>query len=402
MTPQRALSSSLGPHGYSGKLAASILEEDSAESGHTCALVSPLSQASYLQNHEMLTAVVHKPPSLGHFAIPVQVDRPPSGFGLSHVRFILFPCFCTNMNPLPLGCCCWVTQSCPTLWDPMDCNTSGSPVLHHFPEFAQIHAHWVYDAIQPFHLLSFPLLPSVFPSIRVFSNESALRIRWPKYWSFSCSISPSNEYSGLISFKIDWFDLLAVQETLKSLLQHHSRKESMLWHSAFFIVHLSHPYMTTGKNHSFDYAAAAKSLQSCLTLCNPIDGSPPGSSVPGILQARTLEWVAISFSKAWKWKVKVKSLSHVRLCSLPGSSIHWFIPGKSPGVGCHCLLRALTIWTCFLIHWPLEVDNRSCFKAGEGAPSRSFSETGSAATQCESSTSHWMGPSPLSRSNIKQ
>ena len=156
------------------------------------------------------------------------------------------------------------------------------------------------------------LLPSIFPSIRVFSNEPALCIRWPKYWSFSCSISPSNEYSGLISFKIDWFDLLAVQETLKSLLQHHSRKESMLWHSAFFIVHLSHPYMTTGKNHSFDYAAA-KSLQSCLTLCDPIDGSLPGSSVPGILQARTLEWVAISFSKAWEWKVKVKLLSRVRV-----------------------------------------------------------------------------------------
>ena len=91
------------------------------------------------------------------------------------------------------------------------------------------------------------LLPSIFPSIRVFSNESALRIRWPKYWSFSCSISPSNEYSGLISFRIDWLDLLAVQETLKSLLQHHSSKASILRCSAFFIVQLSHPYMTTGK-----------------------------------------------------------------------------------------------------------------------------------------------------------
>ena len=91
------------------------------------------------------------------------------------------------------------------------------------------------------------LLPSIFPSIRVFSNESALRIRWPRYWSFSFSISPSNEYSGLISFRIDWFDLLAVQGTLKSLLQHHRSKASVLWHSAFFIVQLSHPYMTTGK-----------------------------------------------------------------------------------------------------------------------------------------------------------
>ena len=92
------------------------------------------------------------------------------------------------------------------------------------------------------------LLPSIFPSIRVFSSESALRIRWPKYWSFSFNISPSNEYSGLISFTIDWFDLLAVQGTLKSLLQHHSSKTSILWCSAFFIVQLSHPYMTTEKN----------------------------------------------------------------------------------------------------------------------------------------------------------
>ena len=91
------------------------------------------------------------------------------------------------------------------------------------------------------------LLPSIFPSIRVFPNESVLCIRWPKYWSFSFSISPSNEYSGLISFRSDWFDLLAVQGTLKSLLQHYSSKASVLWHSAFFMVQLSHPYMTTGK-----------------------------------------------------------------------------------------------------------------------------------------------------------
>ena len=91
------------------------------------------------------------------------------------------------------------------------------------------------------------LLPSIFPSIRVFSNESALCIRWPKYWSFSSSISPSNEHPGLISFRIDWLDLLAVQGTLKSLLQHHSSKASILWCSAFFVVQLSHPYTTTGK-----------------------------------------------------------------------------------------------------------------------------------------------------------
>ena len=102
----------------------------------------------------------------------------------------------------------------------------------------------------PNHLVfchPFLLLPSILPSIRVFSKESVLHIRWPKYWSFSCSISPSNDYSGLISFNIDSFDLAAVQGTLKSLLQHHSLKASILQHSAFFLVQLSHPYMTTGK-----------------------------------------------------------------------------------------------------------------------------------------------------------
>ena len=121
------------------------------------------------------------------------------------------------------------------------------PVLHHLLEFAQTHVHWVIDAIQPCHPLSSPSPPaSVFPCIKVFSSESALRIRWPKYWSFSFSISPSNEYSGFISFRINRFDLLAAQGTLKSF-QHLSSKASILRHSAFFIVQLSHPYMTTGK-----------------------------------------------------------------------------------------------------------------------------------------------------------
>ena len=114
-------------------------------------------------------------------------------------------------------------------------------------ELVQTHVHWVGGVIQPSHpLLPLLLLPSIFPSNRVFSNESALRIRWPKYWSFSFSSSPSNEYSGFISFRIDWFDLLIVQGTLRSLLQHHSLKASIR-HSAFFIVQLSHPYMTIGK-----------------------------------------------------------------------------------------------------------------------------------------------------------
>ena len=139
------------------------------------------------------------------------------------------------------------------------------------------------------------LLPPIFPSIRVFSNESVLHIRGPKYWSFSFSTSLSNEYSGLISSRMDWLDLLADEGTLKSLLQHQSAKASVLHCSAFFMVQPSHPYMITGKTISLT-AATAKSLQSCPTLCDPIDGSPPGSPVPGILQARILEWVAISFS----------------------------------------------------------------------------------------------------------
>ena len=111
------------------------------------------------------------------------------------------------------------------LCDPMDCSTPGLPFLHQLPELAQTHVHHVSDAIQPSHpCCPLLLLPSIFPSIRVFSNESALHIRWPKYWSFSFSISPSNEYSGLISFRMDWLDLLAVQGILKSLLQHHSSK----------------------------------------------------------------------------------------------------------------------------------------------------------------------------------
>ena len=124
----------------------------------------------------------------------------------------------------------------------------GLPDHHQLLEFIQTHAHWVGNASNHF-ILCRPLLlpPSIFPSIRVFSNESALCIRWPKYWSFSFSISPSNEYLGLIYFRMDWLDLLAVQGTLKSLLQHHSSTASILRCSAFFIVQLSHPYMTTGK-----------------------------------------------------------------------------------------------------------------------------------------------------------
>ena len=142
--------------------------------------------------------------------------------------------------------CCSAAKSCPTLCDPMSCSKPGFPVLHYLLEFAQIHVYWVGNAIEPFQPLppSSPL-PSLFPSISIFSNESAVCIMWPKYWSFSISLS--SEYSGLISFRIDWFNLLAVQVTLKSLLQLHNLKASFLWWSAFLMVQLLHPYMATGK-----------------------------------------------------------------------------------------------------------------------------------------------------------
>ena len=147
----------------------------------------------------------------------------------------------------------FVAKMCRILCNPVECSTPGFPVLHYLLEFAQTHVHWVGDAIQQSYPLSpLLLLPSIFPNIWVFSNEPALHIRWPKYWSFSFSISPSNEYLGLTSFRIDWFDLLALQGTLKSFLQHHSSKASILWRTAFFTVQISHSYMTTGKNHSFD------------------------------------------------------------------------------------------------------------------------------------------------------
>ena len=141
------------------------------------------------------------------------------------------------------------------------------------------------------------LLPSTFPSIRVFSNELALCIRWPECWNFSFSISPSNEYSGLISFRIDWFDLLAVQGTLKSLLLHHSAKASILWRSAFFRVQLSHPYMTTGKTLALtrrtcvgkvlalSFVLSRLVIYSCLE--NPMDGGAWWAAVHGVAKSRT-------------------------------------------------------------------------------------------------------------------
>ena len=140
-------------------------------------------------------------------------------------------------------------QSCPTICDPNNCSTPGLPVYHQSPEFTP--KLMSIELMMPSNhlILCHPLffLPSIFPNIRVFSNESALCIRWPKSWRFGFNISLSKEHPGLISFRMDWLDLLAVQETLKSLLQHHSSKVSILQHSAFFIVQLSHPYLTTGK-----------------------------------------------------------------------------------------------------------------------------------------------------------
>ena len=142
-----------------------------------------------------------------------------------------------------------VTQLCPTLCNPMNHSTPGLPVHHQLLKFTQTHVHQKSVMPSSHLILCHPLLllPSIFCSIRVFSNQSALRIRWPKYWSFSFSISPSNEHLGLISFRMDWLDLLAVQGTLKGLPQHHSSEVSVLRRSAFFIVQLSHPYKTTGK-----------------------------------------------------------------------------------------------------------------------------------------------------------
>ena len=141
-----------------------------------------------------------------------------------------------------------VTQSCPTLCDPMNRSTPGLPIHHQLPTSLKLMS--IESVMPSSHLIlcrPLLLLPPIPPSIRVFSSESTLCMRWPKYWSFSFGISPSNEYPGLISLRMDWLDLLAVQGTLKSLLQHHSSKASILWRSAFFTVQLSHPYMTTGK-----------------------------------------------------------------------------------------------------------------------------------------------------------
>ena len=161
---------------------------------------------------------------------------------------------------------CSVTQSCPTLWDLMGYQTSLSFTISQ----SLLKLTSIESVIQPSHL-PLLLLPSMFPSIRLFSNESVLHIRWPKYWSFSFNISSSNEYSGLISFRIDWLDLLAVQGTLKSLLQHHSSKASILHCSAFFMVQLSHPYMTIGKTIALTRWTFVSKVMSLLNILSRLD-----------------------------------------------------------------------------------------------------------------------------------
>ena len=146
----------------------------------------------------------------------------------------------------------------------MGCSIPGLPVHHQLPESTQTHLHWVGDAIQPSHPLSPLLLPPILPSIRVFSNESTRCMRWPKYWSFSFNISPSDEYSGLIFFRMDWFDLLVIQGTLKSLLQHHSSKVSILLRSAFFKIQLWHPYMAPGKTIALTWQTFVDKVMSLL------------------------------------------------------------------------------------------------------------------------------------------
>ena len=163
-----------------------------------------------------------------------------------------------------------VAQSCPTLCHPTNRSTPGLPVHHQLTDLSLPKPMYIKSVMLSNHLIlwhSLLLLPSIFPSIWVFSNESALHIRWPKYWSFSFSISPSNEHPELISFRMDYLDLLAVQGTPKSLLQHHSSKASILRHSAFFTVQLSHPFMTTGKTIALTRRTLVGKVMSLLFIC---------------------------------------------------------------------------------------------------------------------------------------
>ena len=194
------------------------------------------------------------------------------------------------------------------LYNPKDCSTPGLPVPHHFPKFAQVHVHYIGDAIQPSHpLMPSFLLPSIIPSIRDFSNELSVCIRWPKYWSFSFSISPSNEYSGLLSFKFDRFDLPAVQGTPRSLLQHHSLKATNSL--ALCLLYGSAPTTVSDQreDHSLDYTDLC---QQCLWLTS--------------LVAQTVKHLST------KWETRVQSLGWddplEKEMAIHSSTIVWKIP----------------------------------------------------------------------------
>ena len=218
-----------------------------------------------------------------------------------------------------------------SLCDPTDCSMPGFPVHHQLLEHAQTHVHWVSDVIKPSHpLCPLLLLPSSFPSIRVFSNESVLCIRWPKYWSFSFSISPSNEHPGLISFRMDWLDLRAVLGILKSLLQHHSSKASILQHSAFFMVQLSHPYITTRKTVALTRRTFVSKVMSLLfnMLSRLVIAFPPSGKCLLILCLQSPSAVInqVSFSQSWK-------------LPLPNFSGTCFVLCCEDSMCCKCLSR---------------------------------------------------------------
>ena len=215
----------------------------------------------------------------------------------------------------------------------MDYSMSGFLVLNHFLEFAQTHVHWVADVIQPSHPLLSPSLVLNLSQHQGLFQWAALHIRRPEYSSFSFSISPSNEFSGLISFRIDWFDFLAVQGTLKSLLQHHTSKASILWHLAFFTVQLSHPYMTTGKTIPLTRWTFVGKVMSMLfiTLFRFVIAFPPRSKCLSISWLQSSS-ILILESKKIKWK----SLSHIWLFASPWTV--WNPPARNTGVGSLSLL----------------------------------------------------------------
>ena len=217
-----------------------------------------------------------------------------------------------------------VPQSCPTICDPWTAARQASLSITNSQTLLKLKST---KLMMPSNhlILCCPLLlpPSIFPSIRVFSNESALRIMWPIYWSFSFNISPSNEYSGLISFRMDWLDLLAVQGTLKSLLQHHSSRASILWCSAFFIVQLSHPYMTTGKTIALTRQTFAGKVMSL--LFNML----PRLAIPFLPRSKHILISCLQSPSAVILEPpKIKSLT----ASVVSPSMPW-----SDGTGCHDL-----------------------------------------------------------------